>query len=75
VFQQLLKTFLLDNPSRLTLTLTPDTALGAALAAQEAAALAAAAQTFEATDLARLAAETSELKVRLRPWGGQLIAC
>ncbi len=64
VFQQLLRTYVLDNPHQLTLTLTPETTLAATLAAEEAAALEAAARSFGESDVERLARETAELKAQ-----------
>jgi len=61
VFRPLIRRFLLDNTHRVTVVLTPDTGLGAAQEAEEAARVAAAAAGM---DLAAVAAETAALKER-----------
>jgi len=58
----LIKEYLLDNPHRLTFTLTPEPTLAATLAADEAAVLSSAADALQPDELAALAAETAQLK-------------
>src|SRR5690606_38712741 len=63
-FQDMIGEYLLDNPHRVTVILTPDPALNAAHAAEEEARLAAARAAMDKATVEAIVANTRALKLR-----------